>query len=361
MQVLDFCGMTRLLKPLLLLFAVANLLVGMFSGLGRLGWTVPLPEAYVHHGAIMVGGFLGTLIALEKVIPLKQPLYYIGPLLSAASVVVFLKGDFHVAVAMQVMAGLLFVAVYASYLRKQSSLPLWLAAAGALCWVVASALLGWKQFYPMVFPWYIAFLLFTIVSERLELTRFLPVTEKDRRFLLGGLMLYLAALIIPFHGWGKYAGGLALVAISTWLLRFDVIRLTLRKDGLVRFTAVALLCGYITLMLEGFFMLFLGDMPFAYDMLLHTFFLGFVFCMIFAHGPIILPGVLGLSVKPYTPLFYLPLIILLISLGVRLLADAMLMPIDNRATSGWFSMGAILLYFLTMIATLVGEVRRTVQ
>jgi hypothetical protein len=114
-------------------------------------------------------------------------------------------------------------------------------------------------------------------------------------------------------------------------------------------------------MLEGFFMLFLGDMPFAYDMLLHNFFLGFVFCMIFAHGPIILPGVLGLSVKPYTPLFYLPLVILLASLGVRLLADAMLLPIDYRATSGWFSMGAILLYFLTMIATLIREVRHTAQ
>ncbi len=355
--VLDFCGMIRLVKPLLLLSAIANLLVGMFSGLGRLGWAVPLPEAYVHHGAIMVGGFLGTLIALEKVIPLKKPVYYLGPLLSAASVVVFLNGDFHVAVAMQVAAGLLFVAVYAAYLRQQRNFPLWLAGAGALCWVVASVLLAWKQFYPMVFPWYIAFLLFTIVSERLELTRFLPVTDKDRRFLRAGLMLYLSSLIIPFHGWGKYAGGLALVAISIWLLRFDVIRLTLRKEGLVRFTAVALLCGYMTLMMEGFFMLFLGDMPYAYDMLLHNFFLGFVFCMIFAHGPIILPGVLGLSVKPYSALFYLPLVVLLASLGVRLLADAMLLPIDYRAASGWFSLGAILVYFLLMIITILQSLR----
>ncbi|MBL7849838.1 MAG: hypothetical protein JNN04_02970 [Cyclobacteriaceae bacterium] len=350
--------MSRLFKPLLLVTAIVNLLVGMFSGLGRLGWVVPLPEAYAHHGAIMVGGFLGTLIALEKVIPLKQPLFYLGPLLSAISVVVFLVGDFHVAVAMQAIAGLLFVAVYGAYLRKQRNLPLWLAGAGALCWVVASALLWWKQFYPMVFPWYIAFLLFTIVSERLELARFLPVTPKDRRYLLTFLGLYLLGLIIPFHGWGKYASGLALVGVSVWLLRFDVIRITLHKEGLVRFTAVALLCGYVTLMLEGFFLLFLGDMPYAYDMLLHNFFLGFVFCMIFAHGPIILPGVLGLSVKPYSTVLYVPLLILLASLLVRLLADAMLLPVDYRAVSGWFSMGGILLYFLSLAVTTIIALKR---
>jgi hypothetical protein len=349
--------MGRLLKPLMLFMAVVNLLVGMFSGLGRLGWVVPLPEAYAHHGAIMVGGFLGTLIALEKVIPLKQPWFYAGPLLSASSVVVLIAGDFHLAVAMQVLAGLSFVLVYAAYLRQQKSLPLWLAGAGALAWVVASVLLLWKQFYPMVFPWYIAFLLFTIVSERLELTRFLPVTEKNRRTLLLLLALYLAGLAIPFHSWGKYMSGLALVGISVWLLRFDVIRITLRKKELVRFTAVALLCGYITLMLDGFFLLALGDQPFAYDMLLHTFFLGFVFCMIFAHGPIILPGVLGLSVKPYSPFFYVPLALLMASLMVRLLAGAMLLPVDYRATSGWFSMGAILLYFLSMAVTLIRAVK----
>lgn len=341
--------MSRFFKPLLLVTAIINLLAGMFSGLGRLGWEVPLPEAYAHHGAIMVGGFLGTLIALEKVIPLKQPWFYMGPLLSASSVVVFLYGDFQVAVAMQLLAGVIFVMVYEAYLRKQRNLPLWLAGAGAFSWVIASGLLYWERFYPMVFPWYIAFLLFTIVSERLELTRFLPVTAKDRRVLLLFLALYGVGLVAPFHLWGKYVSGFALVGVSVWLLRFDVIRLTLRKEGLVRFTAVALLCGYVTLMIEGFFLLFLGDRVYAYDMVLHNFFLGFVFCMIFAHGPIILPGVLGLSVKPYSPFFYVPLFLLLGSLLVRLGADAMLLPESLRAVSGWFSMGAVLLYFLSMI------------
>jgi hypothetical protein len=345
--------MIRLLKPLFLVSAVANLLIGLLSGLGRLGWELPLPEAYAHHGAIMVGGFLGTLITLEKIIPLKMPVFYIGPALSAFSVVFFLSGRFREAVVLQVLAGFIFTGAYLVYLRDQKNLPLLLATIGAFSWIVASVLLFWKQFYPLVFPWYMAFLLFTIVSERLELSRFLPVTANDRRYLLAFLGLFLLGLVVPFHAWGKPVAGLALIGISAWLLRYDVIRITLRKEGLVRFTAVALLCGYVLLMLEGLFLLVLTDQPYAYDMMLHTFFLGFVFCMIYAHGPIILPGVLGLSVKPYSPFFYVPLFILLFSLLIRLLAGAMILPLEERAHSGWVSMAAILLYFVSMITVTV--------
>lgn len=340
--------MPRLIKPILLIAAVMNLVVGMLSGLGRLGWSVPLPEAYAHHGAIMVGGFLGSLIALEKIIPLKQPWFFVGPLLSVSSIFVFILGDLHVALGMQLAAGVVFLLVYLTYLRTQSSIYLLLALVGALCWTFATAMLFWKTFYPMVFPWYIGFLLFTIVSERLELSRFLPVTASNRNFLYVFLMLFMVGILLPFHGVGKYLAGTALILISSWLMRYDVIRLTIKKEGLARFTAVVLLCGYVALMLEGMLLLFLGDIPFGYDMIVHTFFLGFVFCMIFAHGPIILPGVLGLSVKPYHPLLYLPVVILLGSLIARLLADAFLIPLDYRALSGWSAMAGILLYFMMM-------------
>lgn len=342
--------MTRLLKPIFLVTAVANLLIGMLAGLGRLGYAVPVPEAFAHHGAIMVGGFLGTLIALEKIIPLKRPVLFLGPLMSASSVVAFVQGEFYAAVGMQVAAGLVFLSAYIFYLRMQSNLPLWLATAGVMFWVVGTVWLFFKQFYPMVFPWYMAFLLFTIVSERLELSRFLPVTSRNRAWLIAFLGIFFLGLIIPFHGAGKYACGAGLILVSVWLLRFDVIRITLHKEGLMRFTAVALLCGYFMLLLEGLLLILLGNAPNLYDMTLHTFFLGFVFSMIFAHGPIILPGVLGLSVKPYSSLFYVPLVLLMASLGLRLLADAFLIPISLRGISGWLSAGAILFYFVLMIS-----------
>src|SRR5690606_4117734 len=86
----DLLNYTRL--PLLLL-AMAGLLAGLATGLSRMGWDVGILRASLHHGSVMVGGFLGTLIALEKVIPLKRKMLYLIPVCSGASVFVFFVGD----------------------------------------------------------------------------------------------------------------------------------------------------------------------------------------------------------------------------------------------------------------------------
>jgi hypothetical protein len=340
-------------------FALANLIIGMLSGLGRLGISMPLPEAYVHHGAIMVGGFLGSLIMLEKLIPLKKTIFYIGPLLSASSILVLIFGSFQGALTMLIVASIVFIAVYSIYLRSQQTLYLWLALMGAVCWLVGNVLLLSERFYPVAFPWWMGFLLFTIVSERLELSKFLPVTQQQKNVLVAFLGLFVTGLLLPFHGIGTYFSGLALLFISIWLMRYDVIRITLKKDGLVRFTAVALLCGYVALMLEGVFLLVLKDATLGYDILVHTFFLGFVFSMIFAHGPIILPGVLGLTVKPYHPLLYVPLIGLLLSLLMRINANVTLLSYEWRSYSGWISLVSILLYFLLLLLITIRNYSRS--
>lgn len=101
--------------------------------------------------------------------------------------------------------------------------------------------------------------------------------------------------------------------------------------------------------MDGIFLILFKNISFAYDISVHTFFLGFVFSMIFAHGPIILPGVLGLGVNPYSSLFYLPLGTLLLSLIMRILADVALLPYSYQALSGWLSVASILLYFILML------------
>ncbi|MCB0485646.1 MAG: hypothetical protein KDC93_12690 [Cyclobacteriaceae bacterium] len=344
-------------KLFFLLFAFSNLILGLISGLGRIGWSVPLPETYVHHGAIMVGGFLGSLIALEKIIPLKSYGFLIGPLFSASSIIVFIVGPFQYAVAMIILASLILVFVYATYLKNQCSLYLLLAMIGAMCWFIGNVLLLWKHFYPMIFPWWMGFLLFTIVAERLELTKFLPVSQKNKNSLIALLCVFILGITLPFHGMGTYITGLSLVLISIWLMRYDVIRLTIKKSGLTRFTGIALSCGYASLLLVGVFLFALGDTAFGYDIIVHTFFLGFIFSMIFAHGPMILPGVLGLTVKPYHPLFYFPLIVLYASLFIRVAADAMLVPFVLRSVSGWISFSGILLYFVLLLINTVRALR----
>ncbi len=342
----------RFLKPALLVFAVINLLIGMNSGLGRIGWSMPLPELYVHHGAIMVGGFLGSLISLEKVIPLKKNILYAGPAAGVLSILALLNGRFDVAIWLLIFSSAALIVVYLYYLIPHWDFTLIVALAGACCLLTGNIILLQKRMYPTIYTWWFGFLLLTIVSERLELSKFLPVPPLMKNLLKVLLALFLLNLITPYLSWrGNWIMGAIMMAISLWLLRYDMIRIGIRKSELTRFTAVALLCGYVALFVEGWFLLSPPSTLLLYDLVLHTFFIGFVFMMIFAHGPIILPGVLGFSIKPYHPALYLPLVGLILSLKLRITADLGWINYSWRAISGWISAGSILLYFLTMALT----------
>jgi hypothetical protein len=56
----------------LLGLAGAALLAGLWAGLVRLGWAVPPghPAWVANHGPLMISGFLGTLISLERAVAL---------------------------------------------------------------------------------------------------------------------------------------------------------------------------------------------------------------------------------------------------------------------------------------------------
>jgi hypothetical protein len=143
--------------------------------------------------------------------------------------------------------------------------------------------------------------------------------------------MFLAAVFIYLIGLfptlgdarvGTQLDGLGMLGLALWLLRFDIARYTVRQAGLPRFIAVGLLSGYMWLGIAGvFWMVFGGSIagPF-YDAMVHSLFLGFVFAMIFAHAPIILPAVVGGTV-PYRADFYAPLALLNLSLIVRLCGD----------------------------------------
>ena len=331
------------------LLAIISLLAGMWTGLTRLGLDILHLNATAHHGAIMVGGFLGTLISLEKAIPLQKKIYLVIPVISASSIVFFITGHFTYSLLVLILASIGLCIIYAAYLIRQYDLTLLLMFLGALFWMIGNILLLTRNFYPLSFPWWMAFLLFTIVAERLELSKFLPVTKANKNVLLIFLGIFLLGILLPFHGYGAYFSGAGLIMISAWLMRFDVVRITIKKKGLTRFTGIALLSGYIALFLDGVFLITFPNTPFAYDAILHTFFIGFIFSMIFAHGPIIFPGVLGSSAKPFHPILYVPLVLLILSVVIRVSADADLIPISYRLASGWISTASVLLYLVTMM------------
>src|SRR5512143_3510175 len=74
--------------------AMIALLTGMWAGLLRIGWTLPAPRLTfsLAHGPLMISGFLGTLIGLERAVALGRPWAYGGPVLTALAGLALIAG-----------------------------------------------------------------------------------------------------------------------------------------------------------------------------------------------------------------------------------------------------------------------------
>jgi hypothetical protein len=318
----------RLLVPLLVLLPGAvSLLSGLLSGLIWLGWELPVPHAdlVLLHGPLMVGGFLGTVIALERALAMRVHWMFAAPALVGAGGVALVAGAPVTAGSAAIALGsLLYLFISIRLNAKHRMLHITVMALGAACWCIGSVLwlLGWAV--PDVVSWWLGFLLLTIAGERLDLSRLLQPSSHMRTLFLGAIAVLLAGITLTTLsvtlGWRVFGGGL--IAFAVWLLRNDIARRTVRGGGVTRFTAVCVLSSYAWLGLAGVIAAGSADPTggLAYDAVLHVFFVGFVFTIVFGHAPIILPAVLGLKV-PFRRGYYAPLAALQAGLLLRVLGD----------------------------------------
>ena len=342
--------LTRNRLPLIALAGLA-LLAGMWAGLNRLGWALP-PLRPAAHGPLMIAGFLGTVISLERVVAFRRRWAYAAPILAAAGAVALLIG-----LPAEISRGLfvgssavLLIAFALSYYQHYHLKIEWAGLtmiAGAACWLIGNGLWWAGRSLSQVTPWWIGFLVVTIAGERLELARVLLLNRASRvMFLLSaGLFLGGLALSLTAFSAGLQASGAGLIALGAWLFYFDVARRTIRQTGLTRFIAACLLPGYLWLIVAGVFWMlwpaYFAGGPF-YDAMLHTILLGFVFSMIFGHEPIIVPALLNLPIT-YRPTFYLHLILLHLSLILRVAGDLTVTP-PIRMWGGLLNVIALLIF-----------------
>ncbi len=305
------------------------LLMGLWAGLLRLGWALPAPRPpfAAVHGPLMVCGFLGTLIGVERAVALGRPWAYAAPLLSGLGALAFVVG-LPAVVAPALMAGgsLGLVVIFAVLIRAQPELFTVTMGLGAVTWLIGNILwLGGFPVFRVVSCW-LGFPVLTIAGERVELSRLLQPSRASRWIFLAVITVFAAGLTLGgvSSDRGARVTGVALMALTAWLLRHDVARRTVRQTGLPRFTAVCLLSGYVWLGVGGLLAFIVGGQiaGLEYDAVLHAVFLGFVFAMIFGHAPIIFPAVLGLPV-PFRSIFYAHLAMLHLSVLLRLCGDLM--------------------------------------
>ncbi|MFC7279961.1 hypothetical protein ACFQS1_38890 [Paractinoplanes rhizophilus] len=315
----------RLRVPVLAASAVA-LLGGLYAALLLLGTAVPAPAAPVEdvHGPVMVFGFVGTLIALERAVALGRRTGLLAPGSSAVGALVLLLAGPGLPGKVLMMTGAVgLLGIYRALWRRQQSAALLAQATGAFCWYAATLLWLAGLSIADIVPWMVAFVVATIAGERLELAHVALATPTAQRWFLAALATLVAgataATLWPQPGTKMF--GFALLAVTAWLAVFDVARHTVRGTGLPRYVAAGLLSGYAWLALAGLLWAGAGSAAAGarYDATLHAVFLGFTLSMIFVHAPVILPAVLRRPL-PYRPVLYLPLALLHASLLVRVTA-----------------------------------------
>jgi hypothetical protein len=340
------------LRALFAIGVAALLAAGIVGGLLRAGVAVPVSgawagQAIIAHAFLMIGGFMGTVIGIERAVAVKNPFAFLAPGACAAAGVAMLAGHSSLAHWLGVGAALSFVGVNALVVARQRAPHTALLLVGALAWLVGNVLQALGGQPAAAIPWWFSFLVLTIAAERLEMTRLM----RRRRGAATALHICLAAMLggsalfasSPVRGGIVF--GLSLVALAAWLVAYDIARRTVAAHGLSRYMAIALLAGYAWLGVAGAaWVATSAGLP-ARDIALHALGLGFVFSMMLAHAPVILPALARIKLQ-FGWFFYIPLVLLHLSLGVRLGLGPM--------AFGWVAIGAagnacaIALFAITM-------------
>lgn len=339
--------------------AVVILLAALWSGLVHLGLPLPRGGESLNkgHGPMMILGFLGTLISLERAVALGARWAYLGPAAAGlGGLAVIIAVPDGIPAMLVTFGGLVLIAVFVAVHRIQASMHNVVLASGAVCWVVSGCLwmAGWDTY--RFLPWMVGFLVLTITGERLELSRLTGARAGARiLFVLASGIFGIGLVVSCFtEVTGVRIAGAGLIALAAWLARFDIARRTIRTSGVTRFMAAALLTGYAWLAAGGVLWIVLGHMtrptshqP-AYDAMLHAILLGFVISMIFAHAPVIVPAVTGRPL-PYHRWFYVPLVLLHLSLLLRLVGGDALADKTSWQWGGILNEVALLLYMAIVL------------
>lgn len=357
--------LAKRLRPSFPLLAIGflSLLVGIWTGLGRLGWELPFPEwnPTAYHGPLMVSGFIGTLISLERAVALRKRWAFAAPLLTGIGGIGLIAGLPYPLGHVLITAGSLgAVAIFAYIFRLQKASYTGLMLLASSLWVMGNVMwLAGRPVYAAM-PWWVTFLVLMIVGERVELSRFMRPPPQAR------MALYLFAALCPTgllisvfrYDTGIRLIGLSFIVLSLWLLRYDIARRTVRQQGVAKFIAVGLLSGYVWLGVGGLLSVALGgDITGQhYDAIIHSIALGFVISMVFAHAPVILPSILGKALS-FHPRAYAHLALLHVSLLLRISADISGWPM-GKYWGGMLNAIALLIFLFSSLLTLFPLTRR---
>ena len=377
-------------RMILLMGAALALLAGLDAALVRLGALAPVSSTDLGaiHGILMVYGFLGTAICLERAVALNSRWAYLSPATSALAGIAAIVISQSRAVAnfiatlplpaylsrtlpgyqsqrmlpavLWTISMITLVVIYRHVWRKRQASYAVLIQLVASCVGLCGILLWMRGLeVALIMPWWLFFLVLTIVGERLELARlaFSETTEKRILVWIGALVISLAlTLIVPIVAYPLL--GISLAALAIDMGYHDVALKTIKIPGIPRLSAVAMLAGYGWTMLPA--TLWITTPPtfsgYGYDAIVHALTVGFAVSMVIAHAPVIIPSVIRREV-PYHLAMWVPLALFHLSLLIRFLSGAREAALPWRF-GGTLGVCAFLLFVVTTASVTIANTRR---
>jgi hypothetical protein len=296
----------------------------LYGGLWRLGWPLPHAERLGEiHGPLMICGFFGTLIGLERAVALGKTWAFAAPLLSCGAALALVAGMPQPFAAWGfVAASAILASASLDALRDNLQLFTMVLAGGAACWGVGD--LVWQQSgaVALAAPWWLLFLVLTIAAERLEASLLGAVRNGAATFCACAVALVVGAGFGVFDAVGSRVLGGGFIALALWLLRHDIAFRNLRGERHPRFLGFCMSAGYFWLAVAGTALIFAPPFvaPYGYDLALHAILIGFVISMAMGHSGIVIPAITG-AAAPYHPAMYVGLTLLHASVAARLFGD----------------------------------------
>lgn len=355
---------SRVLRVGMVALIAFSLLSGMVGGLLRAGIPIfqVIPSKWIMttaslHAALMICGFLGTVIGVERAVALHAPWAFLAPISSALGGMLLVSGHASLSVWLFLFAALVFVLVNVFIVGKQAAIHTCLLLLSALLWLGGNLRFMHHGLHNATLTAWFAFLVFTIAAERLEMARLMRPHAWSLPLLGAALALVLAGTLLT--EWRDEVAcvlfGAGLTSLALWLMRFDIARHTIKAEGLSRYMAVCLLSGYAWLAVSGLCWMALGLGHATRDAALHALALGFIMSMVMGHAPVILPSVARVKLQ-VDARFYLPLALLHLSLFMRLA--------PGHADANWQARGsalnalAIIVFALTIVSAIWSWRRR---
>lgn len=311
------------------------LILGLITGLSRFGLFGM--DLSIHHGVLMLNGFAGGLITLERTLSKPIITNFISLILLVLGVIL---ASLDIIWGLWLVTGAITLLILAEV--QASRTHHWayhlLQLTGLLCWLTANAKYQFSNFYPAAVPFWQAFVLMMILATRLK-----KIDRISDWTLMLVLLSYVISICLPFHSVASSLTGVLLIILAVVILRLE-----LRHSDDQRYR---LMIVYGWLIATAIGMLLSDQILYSYDFVLHSFFLGFLFNMIFLNASKAIVSKFGVKDIPLAEGLWMS--IMTAGLLIRIISGDVLGVEMARVVGGIISLLAIVGFLGSVIRAVV--------